>query len=84
LLRTIGGVSSSQLCAGGELGKDSCQGDSGGPLMRSLSENLNANPKWFQEGIVSKGMGCAVRGYPGIYLRVANYMDWIIQNLRSF
>ncbi|KAF2898239.1 hypothetical protein ILUMI_07941 [Ignelater luminosus] len=84
-LNSIGGVDFTQICAGGKRGEDSCKGDSGGPLMRSsTSENLNANPKWFQEGIVSRGIHCGIRGVPGIYARVAYYMHWIIDNLRSF
>ncbi|KAF2899325.1 hypothetical protein ILUMI_06848 [Ignelater luminosus] len=83
-LRSIGGVDLSEVCAGGEAGKDTCQGDSGGPLMREFGENLNAKPKWFQEGVVSRGLSCGTRGIPGIYTRVPYYMDWIIENLKSF
>lgn len=82
-LPTIGGIDSSRMCAGGEGGKDACSGDSGGPLLRSGSENLNAKPKWYQEGIVSKGTGCGIPGYPAVYTRVAHYMDWIIENLKE-
>jgi trypsin len=28
-------------------------------------------------GITSNGMGCAVENYPGIYMDVAHYRDWI-------
>ncbi|KAF2899327.1 hypothetical protein ILUMI_06850 [Ignelater luminosus] len=83
-LRSMGGVDSSEVCAGGEAEKDICQGDSGGPLMREFGENLNAKPKWFQEGVISRGLNCGTRGIPSIYTRVAHYMDWIIENLRSF
>lgn len=83
-LQEIGGVGSSQICAGGEAKKDSCQGDSGGPLMRSYSENENAKPKWYQEGIVSRGKGCAMADLHGIYTWVPSYIDWIIENLESF
>ncbi|KAF2898237.1 hypothetical protein ILUMI_07939, partial [Ignelater luminosus] len=82
-LSDIGGAGPLQMCAGGEGKKDSCQGDSGGPLMRSFSENENAKPKWYQEGVVSRGKGCGMVGFPGIYTRVASYMDWIIENLES-
>lgn len=72
-------VGSGHLCAGGEAKKDSCQGDSGGPLMRILpgSEDI-----WYAEGIVSFGAECGTRGVPGIYTRIPEYMDWILQNIR--
>lgn len=43
----------SQMCAGGEGGKDSCNGDSGGPLMY-----FGDNNSWYATGIVSFGAGC--------------------------
>lgn len=42
-----------QICAGGEKGKDSCSGDSGGPLMF-----FGENNSWYAAGIVSFGIGC--------------------------
>jgi len=56
--------------------KDACQGDSGGPLV-----SLNpADSELYQIGIVSWGFGCAAEGYPGVYNRVSQYLDWISQN----
>uniref|UniRef100_A0A0K8TDJ8 CLIP domain-containing serine protease n=1 Tax=Lygus hesperus TaxID=30085 RepID=A0A0K8TDJ8_LYGHE len=63
-------VTQDQLCAGGK-DKDSCTGDSGGPLMFPQSG------KFYLIGIVSFGIGCAEPGYPGVYTRVTNYVDWI-------
>ncbi|XP_050362965.1 trypsin-7-like [Nymphalis io] len=58
------------FCAGvPEGGKDSCQGDSGGPAVSKASG--------IQLGIVSFGTGCARKGYPGVYTRVATVRDWI-------
>lgn len=51
---------------------DSCQGDSGGPLQTPAHDIVEAKVL----GIVSFGIGCA-SGYPGIYTRVAYYLDWI-------
>ncbi|CAG7722892.1 unnamed protein product [Allacma fusca] len=71
-------ISSSQMCAGGEAGKDSCDGDSGGPLIKFL-DNLNL---YFQIGIVSYGpTRCGSGGLPGIYTRITEYMDWILNTM---
>jgi len=54
------------LCAGGDGRHDACVGDSGGPLL------VSGGPAgWTQIGIVSWGAGCAVRGVPGVYVRLS-------------
>jgi serine protease 56 len=62
------------ICAG-ETGLDSCQGDSGGPLMVQLPNN-----RWTVVGIVSWGVRCGEEDHPGIYTRVSEYIQWIIEN----
>lgn len=65
-------VTNDHVCAGYQSGgKDSCQGDSGGPLVRVV-EN-----KYELVGIVSFGYGCGQPSAPGVYTRVASYIDWI-------
>ncbi len=61
-------LTSRMVCAARE-GKDSCQGDSGGPLIDKETGKLL--------GVVSFGSGCAKPGYPGVYARVRDQIDWI-------
>ncbi|KAF2895319.1 hypothetical protein ILUMI_10857 [Ignelater luminosus] len=69
-----------QLCAGGELGKDSCRGDSGGPLM-AIDTKLTG--VYYVYGIVSFGPNpCGLEGWPGVYTRVTEYVPWIISKLK--
>lgn len=67
------GIDVSQYCAHDPNGrKDSCQGDSGGPL-QTIRSYSNVGKV---VGVVSFGIGCG-QGKPGIYTRVANYIEWI-------
>ncbi|KAF7281460.1 hypothetical protein GWI33_004749 [Rhynchophorus ferrugineus] len=64
-------ITDNMICAGFEEGeKDSCQGDSGGPLVYNNT----------LVGIVSFGIGCARKDYPGVYTNVVNYIKWIQNN----
>ncbi|KAG4067840.1 hypothetical protein HA402_010526 [Bradysia odoriphaga] len=69
------GVLKSQFCAGEMLGKkDTCQGDSGGPLQTVLEKPYCM---YRVVGITSFGKFCGFENSPGIYTRVASYVDWI-------
>uniref|UniRef100_A0A803Y0A8 Peptidase S1 domain-containing protein n=1 Tax=Meleagris gallopavo TaxID=9103 RepID=A0A803Y0A8_MELGA len=70
-----GDITSNMICVGFlEGGKDSCQGDSGGPV--ACNGEL--------QGIVSWGIGCALKGYPGVYTKVCNYVDWIQETIAAY
>jgi secreted trypsin-like serine protease len=69
-------IRTKMLCAGdlGNGGEDSCAGDSGGPLFVP-----DGGSGWIQVGIVSFGVGCARRQFPGVYTRVNAYRAFINQ-----
>lgn len=74
-------LTNSQLCAGGMQGIDSCRGDSGGPLI-ALDSSNKMRVYYFISGVVSFGpTPCGLQGWPGVYTRVSEYVDWIQQNL---
>lgn len=73
-------ITGKQLCAGGSNQKDSCPGDSGGPL--HAAAYIFDDIRLVQQAIVSFGPRlCGLEGYPGVYTRVACYMDWILDNM---
>lgn len=67
---------SMQVCAGSRSqNQDTCQGDSGGPLQ------IRKNKRWYLIGITSIGLECGKANVPGVYTRVANYIQWIHRNI---
>ncbi|XP_026469729.1 CLIP domain-containing serine protease 2-like [Ctenocephalides felis] len=76
-------IGSGQLCAGGERGRDSCRGDSGGPLM-AIDRESGQVANWIVAGIVSFGPSpCGMQGWPGVYTKVGDYVDWIQSKMRA-
>ena len=60
--------------------RDSCNADSGGPL---VFREFSSDP-WVQVGLVSFGRkNCGSGGFPGVYTKVAAFMDWIISKLED-
>jgi hypothetical protein len=67
-------LKSSEICAGGELGKDACTGDGGSPLVCQAMSG-----RWTVVGLVTWGVGCASH-VPGVYARVSEFQSWIDAN----
>ncbi|XP_060550808.1 ovochymase-1 [Pantherophis guttatus] len=80
----------SMLCAGfPDGGRDACKGDSGGPLACRKASGI-----WTLVGITSWGIGCGKgwltdkkingsRGSPGIFSKVNELLDFIIQHMTT-
>ena len=71
-------VEATMFCAGPEDGSaDTCGGDSGGPVVDRGSSSNPAQHR--QVGIVSWGLGCAIAGFPGVYVRLDSFAGFIEQ-----
>ena len=67
-------------------GPDACQGDSGGGLIHYTPMSLGDNDETTTMaprlvGIVSWGVGCGRRSYPGVYILSVYYRDWIMKRI---
>ncbi|XP_066972500.1 serine protease 30-like isoform X2 [Macrobrachium rosenbergii] len=71
-------ITPQMLCAGDKKGdKDTCSGDSGGPM------TVEENGRHVLVGITSFGIGCGIRGSPGVYTRVTAFLDWVLENTKD-
>jgi len=67
-------LDASEICAGGEVGKDACTGDGGSPLVCQAQSG-----RWTVVGLVTWGVGCASET-PGVYARISYFRNWINAN----
>ncbi|XP_042217647.1 venom protease-like [Homarus americanus] len=69
------GIGKETVCAGDRVGgRDACQRDSGGPLVSRNSAGL-----YTMAGVVSRGVGCGLKDFPGLYanIREEQYLAWV-------
>ncbi|OQV17867.1 putative Serine protease 29 [Hypsibius exemplaris] len=76
-------ITPQMICADND-GKDSCQGDSGGPFVCRKAAVDGIVQPFKLVGVVSWGIGCARRGYPGVYARTVTALDWISNVTNSY
>ncbi|XP_061573194.1 trypsin-like [Cololabis saira] len=70
-----GMITRRMVCAGFmDGGRDACNGDSGSPLV--CEGEL--------QGLVSWGQGCAQPNYPGVYVKVCEFLYWIEDVLAAY
>lgn len=79
-----GSLNQNNVCAVKWTGS-ACTGDSGGPL--SYNINYDYQLRVVQHAIISAGIEhCDEESrdiFPAIYVKVAPYLDWIIDNIKS-
>ncbi|XP_063706552.1 trypsin-1-like [Culicoides brevitarsis] len=67
------GLKDSILCYGAVRGIDTCPGASGGPIQ---VVNSDIYCSYSLVGVTSAGVRCT-EGYPGLFTKVSEYLDWI-------
>ena len=65
-------LDASEVCAGGEVGKDSCTGDGGSPLVCQAQSG-----RWTVVGLTTWGVSCGLSDTPGVYAKVSHFRNWI-------
>lgn len=65
------------LCVEGSLNQGLCKGDSGGPYQCQSS----GDHRWYQVGIVSYGIPCALDNVPDVLTKVDFFYDWIHEHI---
>ncbi|XP_055849890.1 serine protease easter-like isoform X2 [Episyrphus balteatus] len=76
-------LESTQFCVEGRLRNDTCRIDSGGPVISFDTANKGLG-SFYLAGIQSLSpTPCWAEKLPGVYTRVADYLDWILENIRA-
>ena len=66
------------ICSGYPNGTiDTCQGDSGGPLVCNVFDNIIGEDIWYLWGTTSHSVGCARKGFYGVYASPKVMRPWI-------
>ncbi|XP_036055603.1 serine protease 55-like isoform X1 [Onychomys torridus] len=74
--KRVAQLSRSMLCAWKEVGTNgNCQGDSGAPMVCANWETR----RLFQVGVFSWGITSGSRGRPGMFVSVAQFIPWILE-----
>lgn len=67
-------IESTNICAVGNPKQGACQGDSGTALIKE------ENGTQVQIGVLSWGASVCEQGYPIVFARTSDYIDWIVKN----
>jgi len=67
-VRSWAGLSPSEVCAGGERGKDTCRGEAGTALV-CLDQ---VKDQFYAVGMTNYGFGCGEEGLPAVYVYLAD------------
>lgn len=71
-------ITNAQSCVAYEDDSAICKSDSGSPIIQVYKNSLTKLPHWYLEGVLSSGIGCNTKNATSIYIRVAAYINWIV------